>query len=251
MVLQDKVAIVTGAGSGLGRSFAQALTADGAYVVLAGRTKETLEETAAMCAADRSQVVVTDTTVPADVHNLVEQTVRSKGHLDFLLTCAGVNPQGEWPAISHEEWATAIQVNLLGVELCCREAMPVMRKNNFGRIVNLGSRTASAAPAGWSAYAVSKAALSALTRMLALEIDAAEDIQINDLIPGITRSKMSPGGQDPAEVYPYLRQLLQQPAGSPHGLAWQKGRPVNIWLPPQQNKPKPGLLRRIKRRLTR
>jgi NAD(P)-dependent dehydrogenase (short-subunit alcohol dehydrogenase family) len=246
--LTEKVVVTTGAGSGLGRSFSQALAADGACVVLFGRTRESLEETAAGCPDGSATVVVGDVTSAADVTRLFAETIARHSRIDVLLTCAGVNPQGPWLDISHAEWAEAMQVNVLAVERCCREAIPVMRRTGHGRIVNLGSRTASQAPAGWSAYATSKAALSALTRMLGLELADDSDILINDLIPGITKSKMSPSGQDPADVYPYLKQLLELPAGGPSGLAWFKGQPVNIWAPNPKSAP-PSLLRKIRRRL--
>jgi len=246
--LTEKVAVITGAGSGLGRSFAQALAADGAYVVLFGRTRETLEETAAGCPQGTATVVAGDVTSGADVERLFAETDALHGRLDMLLTCAGVNPHGPWLEMSHDAWAAAINVNLLAVERCCRRAIPLMRKNGHGRIVNLGSRAAAAAPAGWSAYSTSKAGLSAFTRMLGLELAGDSDILVNDLIPGITRSKMSPSGQDPADVYPYLRQLLDLPAGGGSGLAWFKGSPVDIWAP-NDNAPAPSLLRKLKRRL--
>lgn len=248
MSLTEKVVVTTGGGSGLGRSFAQALAADGAYVVLFGRTRETLEETAAACPQGSATVITGDVKSRDDVERLFAETEALHGRLDVLLNCAGVNPQGPWLDISHENWIDAINVNLIGVELCCRLAVPLMRRNAHGRIVNLGSRAASAAPAGWSAYSTSKAGLSTLTRMLALELADDENILINDLIPGITKSKMSPSGQDPADVYPYLRQLLELPAGGPSGLAWFKGAPVNIWESSQSNR-KPSFLGKLKRRL--
>jgi gluconate 5-dehydrogenase len=246
--LTEKVVVTTGAGSGLGRTFSQSLAAEGAYVVLFGRTRETLEETAAGCPDGSTTIVVGDVTSVADVQRLFAETEAKHGRVDILLTCAGVNPQGPWLNMSHEDWAEAMQVNLVGVELCCRLAIPLMRKNGYGRIVNLGSRAAAAAPAGWSAYATSKAALSALTRMLGLELADDNDILINDLIPGVTKSKMSPTGQDPAAVYPYLKQLLELPAGGPSGLAWFKGEPANIWAPNPAVE-QPSLLQKIKRRL--
>lgn len=248
MSLTEKVVVTTGAGSGLGRSFSQSLAAEGAYVVLFGRTRETLEETAAGCPEGSAMIVTGDVTSMADVERLFSAAEERFGRLDILLNCAGVNPQGAWLEISHDAWAEAIRVNLLGTELCCRLAVPLMRKGGYGRIVNLGSRAASAAPVGWSAYSTSKAALSALTRMLGQELAAENDILINDLIPGITKSKMSPTGQDPADVYPFLKQLLELPAEGPNGLAWFKGQPANIWAPNPAVQ-KLSLLQKVKRRL--
>jgi len=245
--LTEKVVVTTGAGSGLGRSFSQTLAAEGAYVVLFGRTQQTLEETAAGCPEGSVTVVVGDVTSAADVQRLFAETMTRHGRLDVLLTCAGVNPLGPWLEMSHGEWAEAMQVNLLAVELCCREAIPLMRNTGHGRIVNLGSRAASAAPAGWSAYATSKAALSVFTRMLGQELADDHDILINDLIPGVTKSNMSPSGQDPADVYPFLKQLLELPAGGPSGLAWFKGESANIWAPNPNVSP-PSLVQKIKRR---
>lgn len=249
MSLTGKVVVATGAGSGLGRSFSQALAAEGAHVVLFGRTRATLEETAAGCPEGSATVVAGDATDAADLQRLFNVTMEAHGRVDVLLTCAGVNPRGGWLDITHEQWAEAMQVNLLAVEQSCRLVIPLMRKTGYGRIINLGSRAAVSAPVGWSAYATSKAALSALTRMLGLELANDADILINDLIPGITKSEMSPEGQDPVDVYPFLKQLIELPAGGASGCAWFKGKRVNIWAPDSKATTQVSLVRRIKRKL--
>jgi NAD(P)-dependent dehydrogenase (short-subunit alcohol dehydrogenase family) len=133
--------------------------------------------------------------------------------------------------LSQDAWAEAIHTNLLGVALCCRAALLSMLQAGHGRIVTLSSRVAAEAVPGHSAYSVSKAAAMALTQGIAAEIDRNRfpDILINDLIPGMTRSKMNPAGQDPHDVYPFARQLVTLPPGGPSGQVFFQGRPIDIW----------------------
>jgi len=117
-----------------------------------------------------------------------------------------------------DEFEQVIRVNLLGPYYGMKAAIPVMRAQGFGRIINLVSRAAEAATKGLSAYGSSKAALYSLTRHAASETRKDEaDILINGLIPGITKSGMMAEGQDPALVYPSARMLALLPKGGPTG----------------------------------
>jgi NAD(P)-dependent dehydrogenase (short-subunit alcohol dehydrogenase family) len=121
-------------------------------------------------------------------------------------------------------------------------------------VVNMGSRMGSNPVPDWSAYATSKAASAILTQSIAMDIDRAKypDVLVNELIPGMTKTKMNEHGQDPEEVYPFVRQLVEKPAGSPTGRAFFKGAYTSIWESQPGAAPPPAppsLLRRMFRKL--
>ncbi|MGI9316666.1 MAG: SDR family NAD(P)-dependent oxidoreductase [bacterium] len=229
MSIKNKVAVITGAGGGLGQSFAKLLSQEGVLTILCGRTLASLEETATMCLPGSTILIVGDVTNRGDMEKLFSQAYQTAGRIDILINCAGLQHPGFWLEQTAEEWCEVVRVNLFGVELCCRLAIPYMRKNGYGRIINIGSRTAMEAPVGLSAYATSKAGLFALTRMLGLETEADTNILINDLIPGVTMSQMSSFGQNPDDVYPYLRELINLPDGGKSGKSFYKGQIVDLW----------------------
>lgn len=171
---KDKIALVTGAGSGIGRAVAQGLLQDGFTVVLAGRRAEPLAEivTAAREAGQQAQAVVTDVRDPASVEALFNKVAADYGRLDVLFNNAGVNapavPMDELPV---ETWLNVIETNVTGVFLCARAAFGLMRKQTpqGGRIINNGSISAHT-PRPFSApYTASKHAVTGLTKSIALD----------------------------------------------------------------------------------
>jgi len=172
--MDARIALVTGAGSGIGRAASVALAREGWTVVLAGRRRERLEETAALVAeaGGRSLVVPTDVIDPESVRRLFSTVEERYGRLDFLFNNAGTftraAPIDELPL---EEWRRVVDVNLHGMFHCAREAFGLMRRQRpqGGRIVNNGSISAHA-PRPFSApYTVTKHAITGLTRQLALD----------------------------------------------------------------------------------
>lgn len=237
MSLTEKVVVVTGAGSGIGRAISEGAAIDGAKVVGFGRSQDALEQTQRLCPDGFMSWVAGDVSSSEDVERLFGETLQRHGRVDILFNCAGVNPVGKFNELTQDAWVGAIETNLIGVALCCRAALRSMIETGHGRIITLGSRAAADAPPGWSAYSVSKAAVATLTRALAREFDAERypDILINDLIPGITRTKMNDAGQDPKDVYPYARQLATLPAGGPRGQAFFRGQAIDIWEQPPRS----------------
>ena len=147
MAALGKVAIITGAGSGIGKRTALHLLAHGYSVTLAGRRRDRLEETAQESGADeRALVVPTDVTDPQAVRALFDRTVEAFGRLDFLFNNAGRSaPSVELDEISYEDWRAVVDVNLTGVFLCTQQAFRVMKSQSpqGGRIINNGSVSAS------------------------------------------------------------------------------------------------------------
>ncbi|MEX0695366.1 MAG: SDR family oxidoreductase [Rhodospirillales bacterium] len=170
---KSKIAIVTGAGSGIGRATAQALVDDGWTVVLAGRRADALGETASLCASpDRVLAVPTDVSDPDQVARLFRQTLDRYGRLDLLFNNAGTNAPGiALEDLSYEQWKTVVDVNLTGSFLCLQAAFRVMKDQDpqGGRIINNGSISAHAPRPDSIPYTATKHAVTGLTKTASLD----------------------------------------------------------------------------------
>ncbi|MFC6734174.1 MULTISPECIES: SDR family NAD(P)-dependent oxidoreductase [unclassified Haladaptatus] len=188
--LADRVALVTGASSGIGNSIAATFGREGAKVVVADVRKEPKldDERSVFDQLDDSgaeySFVETDVTDPAQVQAAVDVAVDAFGGLDVLVNNAGIYYQyavGETP---FEEWDEILDVNLRGLFLCCKAALPELEKSDHAKIINLSSIYGLVGGKGSGAYCASKGAVSNLTRQMALDYAAAE-INVNALAPGI------------------------------------------------------------------
>jgi NAD(P)-dependent dehydrogenase (short-subunit alcohol dehydrogenase family) len=167
----NKVALVTGAGSGIGKAAAIALSENGFDLVLTGRRRAALEETAGSCKS-RSQVVVADVADPAGVKNLFAQLAQNFGRLDLLFNNAGMGaPALPLEEISFEQWQQVVAVNLTGAFLCTQEAMRMMKAQTprGGRIINNGSISAQTPRPNSAPYTATKHAITGLTKSTALD----------------------------------------------------------------------------------
>jgi NAD(P)-dependent dehydrogenase (short-subunit alcohol dehydrogenase family) len=170
--MADRVAVITGAGSGIGRASALALLAGGWSVALAGRRKETLEETAGMATGGRSLAVPTDVTEPEQVATLFAAVREKFGRVDMLFNNAGGNvPSTNFGDFTWEMWTKVVAVNLNAMFLCANAAFRMMRDQTpqGGRIINNGSISAHVPRPGSAAYTTTKHAVTGLTRSIALD----------------------------------------------------------------------------------
>lgn len=174
MANNAKIALVTGAGSGIGRATALALLHEGYSVVLAGRHAQTLEQTAAQAKehAARALTVVADVSDPASVQRLFEKTKETFGRLDLLFNNAGTSaPPVPLEELTFEQWRRVVDVNLTGPFLCTQAAFRLMKEQSprGGRIINNGSISAHTPRPNSAPYTATKHAITGLTKSTALD----------------------------------------------------------------------------------
>ncbi len=192
MQLTNKVAIVTGAGRGIGRAIAIAYAAEGANVVIAARSEDQLNEVADEISANGGNVLVvpTDLRNRTEVENLVQKTMESYQQIDILVNNAGINPRGLFLDTTDKEWDEVWKINVMGVVHCCRAVLPIMKQQKSGNIINIGSGMGQVGHANLSIYCASKAALHGLTQAIAEEV-WQDGIIANVLIPGPVKTELS------------------------------------------------------------
>ena len=232
--LSGKVAIVTGAGRGIGKAIAQAYARAGAAVCCAARTEVDVRATVQTIMASGGQglAVSTDVSQLATVQQMVQVTVKTFGGLDILVINAGIDADRRSVADSDPEaWRTTLEVNLLGAYYCAQAAIPALKQRGTGKIITVGSGLGHRGMLERSAYACSKAGLWMLTRVLAQEL-APYNISVNELIPGpvVTSATGAQATQrqgvfaiegewikTPDEVVPLALFLATQPSLGPDG----------------------------------
>ena len=169
----QKVAIVTGAGTGIGKSAALALLKDGYCVGLVGRRRELLEKTAGDCGAkDRALVLAADITQPANVKDVFAKVKTKWGRLDVLFNNAGMGaPAVPMEELTIEQWKAVVDINLNAMFFCCQEAIRIMKAQEpkGGRIINNGSISAHAPRPMSVAYTSTKHAVTGLTKCISLD----------------------------------------------------------------------------------
>ena len=196
-MLNDTTAIVTGAGTGIGRAIAARLHAEGARVVLAGRRREPLEETARLL-GDRTHVVPTDVTRPEQVQALADAAAGfGGGRIDVLVNNAGVMRFAPLAQADEEHWQAMMDVNCWGPRRLMKAALPSMRATG-GSIVNIASIAGEHAFPGAGAYGAAKRALRHISQVLAME-EAGHGIRVNVICPGVVEDTELLQGAVPAE----------------------------------------------------
>lgn len=205
MSLQGRVALVTGGGRGIGRGIALQLARAGADVAVVDVRVELAEETAAEVRAlgRRALAVRADVTSEGDTQTMVARTVAELGSLDVAVNNAGVISIATVDQLSEEAFDHVLDVNVKGVFLSCKAELPQMRKQGFGRIVNVASTAGKAGYPGLAHYCASKFAVIGFTNALAKEV-AKEGITVNAICPGIIGTDMwrGAGGLAPALKLP-------------------------------------------------
>jgi NAD(P)-dependent dehydrogenase (short-subunit alcohol dehydrogenase family) len=190
----EKVAVVTGAGTGIGKAAALALLKEGYRVALAGRRPEPLEKALAESGAgDRAMAVPTDVGNPDSVRALFAKTKAAFGRLDVLFNNAGMGaPAMPMEELSYEQWMNVVAANLTGTFLCCQEAVKIMKTQDpkGGRIINNGSISAHAPRPMSIAYTATKHAVTGITKTLSLDL-RKHDIAVSQIDIGNAATEMT------------------------------------------------------------
>jgi 2-dehydro-3-deoxy-L-rhamnonate dehydrogenase (NAD+) len=191
-IVSDKVAIVTGAGRGIGRGIAIAYAREGANVVVASRTQSSIDETVSAIRADGGSAlgIACDVGRRDDVFAAVAKTVAAFGTVDILVNNAGIaGPNVKTWEYDPAAWAEVMRVNLDSQFYCCRSIVPLMIAQNYGRIVNVASIAGKEGNLGMAAYSASKAGLIGLVKSMGKDY-AESGVTVNALAPAVIRTPM-------------------------------------------------------------
>jgi NAD(P)-dependent dehydrogenase (short-subunit alcohol dehydrogenase family) len=205
MRLKDKVAIVTGAARGLGRSFAMSLAQEGAKVmamniVIRPKDKEDLDETMKQIKAMGAEATsfVGDVSLQKDTSAMAEAAVKAFGKVDILVNNAAIYDglkRRPFYEIDLDEWDLVMKVNVKGAFLCTRAVFPYMKNQGYGKIINIASEVFFTGSHGFAHYVASKGGIIGMTRALAIEL-GPHGIRINCVAPGFTDTEASRGIAD-------------------------------------------------------
>jgi 3-oxoacyl-[acyl-carrier protein] reductase len=223
--LQDQVAVITGAGRGIGRAIALAYAEAGAAVVCGARSSAEIDETARMIteAGGRALAHSIDVGDYASVAALYQRAGEAFGGVDIVVANAGVaNEQRRIEDSDPAQWRKTIDINLTGAYHTAHAAIPYLRRRGAGKIIMIGSGQRHRATPGFSAYSCSKSGLWMLTQTLALELQEY-NISVNELIPGPVRTEMTRGAaippgewyKTPEDVLPMAMFMAGMPVGGP------------------------------------
>ncbi|HFQ4707835.1 TPA: SDR family oxidoreductase [Staphylococcus aureus] len=217
-VLTDKIAVVTGAGSGIGEAIATLLHEEGAKVVLAGRNKEKLQNVANQLSQDSVKVVPTDVTNKEEVDELIKIAQQTFGGLDIVINSAGQMLSSKITDYQVDEWDSMIDVNIKGTLYTVQAALPTMLEQSSGHLINIASISGFEVTKSSTIYSATKAAVHTITQGLEKEL-AKTGVKVTSISPGMVdtaittaynpsdRKKLDP--QDIAEAVLYA---LTQPS---------------------------------------
>jgi 3-oxoacyl-[acyl-carrier protein] reductase len=186
MRFKDRVALVTGAGRGIGAATAQLFAKDGAKVVVSDMDEGPAKEVAGPI---NGLAIACDVTVRAQVENMIERTVQEFGRLDVLVTCAGIIRDNLLFKMTDEEWDAVIDTHLKGTFLCAQASQKHMVERTYGKMVFLSS-TSALGNRGQANYSAAKAGLQGMARTLAIELGPF-NVNVNTVAPGFVETRMT------------------------------------------------------------
>ncbi len=213
MRLKDKIAIITGGASGIGKAAADRFGAEGAIVVIADMNQDNIDRALADFAAKgvRAMGQICDVSVQEQTQTMVAAVKEKFGRIDILVNNAGISRYRPFATATSEDWDAVLNVDLKGVFFCAQSVAPHMRAQGYGRIVNISSALGTGAaphgtagsPGGSSAYAAAKAGVNMLTKTLAREL-GPDGITVNCVAPGTFLTGISSSTRTPEQVQEHL-----------------------------------------------
>ena len=232
--LADKVALVTGASSGIGEAAALALSQAGVEVAISARRADRLEDLAARIArtGGRALALPGDVSVEADAAKAVADTVEQLGRIDILVNSAGVIQAGGVESLSLDEWRRVIDINLLGTLYTCKAALGPMKMQGAGDIINISSTAGRRAAGIFGPYSTSKFGLTGFTEGLRQEVGGA-GIRVSIVEPGATETEVAGGISDPAMRAAMTNHVSKEGAMQPSDIA--EAIVFIVSLPPRAN----------------
>jgi len=191
MRLRNKVAVITGAGSGIGRTTALLFSEEGAKVAIVEIDKEKGQDTVDMITRKGQEALLVSTNIadPSQVKSMVTKVIEAYGKMNILVNNAGLYLQGDVINTNEEEWDKIMAVNLRAAFLCCKYCIPQMIQSGGGVVINVSSEAGIVAIKNQVAYNVSKAGLISLTKSIALDF-ASQNIRANCVCPGTTETPL-------------------------------------------------------------
>lgn len=234
-MLNEKVVVVSGAGSGLGRELAAGLCAQGARVFGLGRDAAKLESTAAKISSPNFAYFSVDVSDFRALSTVVREILDELGRVDVVFNNAAVYPKVSFLEESAEDWAQAVAINLSGVANVCKIVLPTMLEQGFGRIYNVGSWAHLRPIANSAAYSATKAGVHTLSKAIAADIAHLQaDVEVHEWIPGHLNTQMSDyTGIDPAIAARWGIEIASHRRASSKDCLYEQNRE---WEPPRSFK---------------
>jgi NADP-dependent 3-hydroxy acid dehydrogenase YdfG len=209
--IANKIAVVTGAGRGIGRAIALELGKLDAQVVLAARSRSELEDVARLIGT-KASVIATDVRKQDELHRLFEQVATALGPVDILVNAAGIGIFGPVVDFKDDDFANLIETNLRGIFLACRFVLPAMIERKTGHIVNIASIAGKVGSANRAVYCATKFGVVGFTESLAEEV-RQNGVRVSVVCPGSTDTRFSPG-----DISGKSRERMLRPADVAHAV---------------------------------